>query len=193
MLIYFEVTDGGTHFYAPAHITKFLGPDFIMSASSFQNIVMYAFKSERTTIPTFFFGLYPGTMDTISPPYVRDWYIVNQTPHPNEPFTIRCKSADDEQMGELKVNIYFYDTLYNSYQMFDDGNHDDLLPGDRITESQFLYLTADCALTILLQKIKRVIHTRPPNPILVFQVCLEINIFFLISTKSVCRLTTKVY
>ena len=133
--IYFITsTDNGVSWSQPEKFTDYAGKDFNHSVTLLNDVPILTFISTRSfQLGNSYTQIYYGPEPDIStPPFL--YYFIHEPEiiQPNEPVTIRAYVNDDSAINVVKIiikkNVFTIDTLL----MYDDGMHNDLLPGDNV-------------------------------------------------------------
>ena len=133
--IYFITsTNEGVSWSQPEKFTDYAGEDFKHSVTLVNNVPLLNFISSRSfQIGKNYTQIYYGTEPDINtPPYL---YYFTHEPlviQPNEQVTIKAYVDDNSAVDSVKIlkriNGYKVDTLF----LYDDGLHNDSLPGDNV-------------------------------------------------------------
>jgi hypothetical protein len=135
-IFFMTSTDQGLNWTLPEKFTNYAGYDELSSLSTWNGLPIVSFGSSRDmNFQENFFQIYYGipgeSIDVSTPPFLYNFSIIPEYPEENDPITIRAL-ADDENMLSLMKVITNIDGTIDSLDMFDDGLHNDSLPGDNI-------------------------------------------------------------
>ena len=135
--IYFITsTNQGLSWSSPEKFSNYAGYDELSSLSTWNGLPIISFGSTRdANFQDDYFQIYYGipgeSIDFSSPPFLYDYSIVPQYPEENEPITLRAFTDDENAMSYVKAIINVEENI-DTLEMFDDGMHNDSLPGDNI-------------------------------------------------------------
>jgi hypothetical protein len=135
--IYFTTsTDQGLSWTVPDKFSDYAGEDELSSLSIWNGSPIVSFGSTRNqNFQDSFYQIYYGFPETNSdvstPPYLYDFSILPPQPEENEPITFRVLADDEISLYSVKAFIDNNGSI-DSLDMYDDGEHNDSLPGDNI-------------------------------------------------------------
>ena len=135
-IYYLTSTDQGVNWNSPQKFSDYSGDDDLLSVSIWNGLPIVSFISSRSfNIQNSFYQIYYGipgvSIDTSAPPYLYDYLITPQFPEANEPITLRTLADDENALNFVQVIIDVNGNI-DSLDMYDDGMHNDSLPGDNI-------------------------------------------------------------
>jgi hypothetical protein len=131
-------TDSGINWSTPQKFTKYIGYDESHNLSLWNGRPMLSFISSRNFSNYYgrlqiYFTLADVEVDTNVPPFLYKSTHTLTDPYPNEPYFIRAFVDDDREIVSVKLNTYTNPPgVYETLDMYDDGMHNDSLPGDKI-------------------------------------------------------------
>ena len=135
---YITSTDDGNSWSDPEKFTKYIGYDFIKSLSLWNGRPIISFKSSRDFSSYYrnyqiYLTLADEVVDTNAPPFMYLFNHPSEPPYPNQPYFIRTFVDDDREIVSVELNTNTNPPgLYETLTMYDDGTHNDSLPGDKI-------------------------------------------------------------
>jgi len=135
--IYFITsTDHGLNWTQPEKFSDYAGDDELLSLSTWNGLPIVSFGSTRDfNFQNNFYQIYYGipgvSIDDSTPPFLYGFSIIPQHPEDSEPITFRTYADDENSLSSVKVIVNANGNI-DSLAMFDDGIHNDSLPGDNI-------------------------------------------------------------
>ena len=136
--IYFITsTDEGLNWSSPEKFTNYAGVDTNHSVSEWNGKPILSFTSSRNfqinkNFNQIYYGVGGETVDSSTPPYLYYFTANPDSPHVYEPIDFRAFVDDEAGLDSVflvtTINVFNIDTLL----MYDDGLHNDSLPGDNI-------------------------------------------------------------
>jgi hypothetical protein len=135
--IYFLTSnDQGQTWTSPEKFTDYVGNDELSGLSTWNDLPIVSFGSTRDAnfqedFYQIYFGIPGESIDVSTPPFLYDFSIIPQFPEGNEPITLRAFADDENALSNVKAIINVEGDI-DTLDMFDDGVHNDSLPGDNI-------------------------------------------------------------
>ncbi|MCC6254411.1 MAG: exo-alpha-sialidase, partial [Ignavibacteriaceae bacterium] len=131
-------SDNGINWSTPDKFTKYVGYDYILNISKWSGRPIMTLKSSRdfnsySGYFQFYYTIADGIIDLNVPPFMYLFTHQIVDPFPNQPYFIRAFVDDDREVISVNLNTYTNPPGINeTVEMFDDGLHNDSLPGDKI-------------------------------------------------------------
>ena len=129
-------TDQGISWSQSEKFSNYAGSDELSSLSYWNGQPIVSFNSSREfNLQNEFLQIYYGipgmSTDFSTPPFLNDFYTIPEFPSANEPITFRAFATDENSLSSvvLKKEV---NGVIELLDMFDDGSHNDSLPGDNI-------------------------------------------------------------
>ncbi len=135
---YVTSDDNGENWTQPEKLTKYVGYDFKHNLSIWNGRPIISFISSRaynysSTYFQIYYTLADVIIDTNVAPFMYKFTHTITDPYPNQPYFIRAFVDDDREILSVKLNTYTNPPgVFETIDMYDDGMHNDSLPGDKI-------------------------------------------------------------
>ncbi|MCA0390002.1 MAG: exo-alpha-sialidase [Bacteroidetes bacterium] len=133
-IFYSKSSDEGATWGNPVQVTKYPGVDANLNLNSQSVKPFITFSSDRNNpqgAQKLFWTNALGLQDNSTPPVIYDYEANSASVTAGDTIKIKVFAGSESPVTEAKLTGYLNDIPYD-LQLFDDGNHNDSLPGDKI-------------------------------------------------------------
>lgn len=137
-IYYITSSDGGSNWNSPVRFTYYVGNDDGHNVALINDQPFVSFNSYRWSINWYHYQIWYGiigeTVDSNPPPALLNQYVIS--PYQNSAVTMRTYVDDESGISAVSGSYDLNGVQAGSFPMYDDGQHNDVNPGDNIWAGQ---------------------------------------------------------